>query len=402
MIKSYLLYSRSLLLGLWTTLAATSAFSQARVMLDNGAYLNIAQGAYVVVENPAANAITRTSGYIKIEDNTQSKLKWNIGANTEAHVFPFVTASAVYIPFTLQVTAGNIGNVAVSTYPTAANNTPYPTGVTHVEILGVDNSANVVDRFWQIDKDGPSGTATLTFQATPAEVGSITTLRAQRWNSSTSNWDQPLAGQTNGAYTVTVPGVTTFSPWTLSGNNMPLPVELVVFSARGVGTRVELRWITATEKNNDYFTLQRSKDGHSFVDIGTVGAGPNGHTVQEYDYTDYDPLPGKSYYRLKQTDLDGTEEFLDIKMVQMDDLPIGVRAYPNPAGDGKLSVDFGDALKDDTLVTISDLVGKIIFRSVVPAGTRFYPVDLTSSPAGIYMMRTANPQSSFEVKIVLK
>ncbi|MBT1689897.1 T9SS type A sorting domain-containing protein [Dawidia soli] len=402
MIKFYLAGGRSLLLGVCITLANISAFSQARLLLDNGAIINITQGAYVVVDNSAANAITRTSGYIKMEANTSSRLKWNIGTNTSAHVFPFVTAASVYIPFTLQVTAGDIGNVSVSTFPTAANNTPYPTGVTHVEMLGVDNSANVVDRFWQIDKDGPSGTATLTFQATPAEVGSITTLRAQRWNSGTSNWDQPIAGQTSGAYSVTVPGVTTFSPWTLSGNNMPLPVELVSFTAKAIEKRVELQWITASEKNNDYFTIQRSKNGTNFFDIATVAAGPAGSSVQEYTYTDFDALPGKSYYRLKQTDLDGTEEYLDIKMVRIEEFYRGLTAYPNPVKGGTLSIDFGTELEDDTSVAISDLLGKVVFSSTVAAGTRFYSIDLSRSPAGAYLLKTFNAQSSVQQIIVLE
>ncbi len=384
------------------TMAGVDGFSQARLILDNGAFINITNGGYVVVENSAANAITRTSGYIKIEANTMSKLKWSIGTNTTAHVFPFVTAAGVYIPFTLQVTAGDIGHVAVSTYPTAANNTPYPATVTHMNILGVDNSANVVDRFWQIDKDGPSGTATLTFQATPAEVGTITTLRAQRWNSATNNWDAPLPGQTSGATSVTVPGVTTFSPWAISGNDAPLPVELISFTAKGIDKRVELDWITASERNNDYFTVQRSKSGVNFLDIDTVAAGPTGSIAQEYSYTDLDALPGKSYYRLKQTDLDGTVDYSDLRMVQLDELPAAVKIYPNPVENGKLSVDFMAALRDDTVITISDLLGKVLFRSVAAAGTRYYPVDLGRLPAGVYLLKTYSAQSSYQTTIVLK
>jgi hypothetical protein len=383
-------------------MAGVDGFSQARLILDNGAFINITNGGYLVVENSAANAITRTSGYIKIEANTLSKLKWNIGTNTTAHVFPFVTAGAVYVPFTLQVTAGDIGHVAVSTYPTAANNTPYPATVTHMNTLGVDNSANVVDRFWQIDKDGPSGTATLTFQVAPAEAGTITTLRAQRWNSTTNNWDAPLPGQTSSASSVTVPGVTTFSPWAVAGNNAPLPVELISFTAKGIDKHVELDWITASERNNDYFTVQRSKTGVNFTDIDTVAAGPTGSIAQEYSYTDLDALPGKSYYRLKQTDLDGTVDFSDLRMVQLDELPASIKIYPNPVENGKLSIDFMAALRDDTVITISDLLGKVLFRAVAAVGTRYYAADLGRLSAGVYLLKTYSSQSSYQTTIVLK
>lgn len=383
-------------------MAGINGFSQARLILDNGAFINITNGGYVVVENSAANAITRTSGYIKIEANTMSKLKWNIGTNTAAHVFPFVTAGSAYVPFTIQVTAGDIGHVAVSTYPTAANNAPYPATVTHTDILGMDNSANTVDRFWQIDKDGPSGTATLTFQAAPAEVGTIATLRAQRWNSTTNSWDAPLPGQTSSASSVTVPGVTTFSPWTISGNNAPLPVELTSFTAKGVDKHVELDWITASEKNNDYFTVQRSKSGVNFLDIGTVAAGLTGSIAQEYSYTDLNALPGKSYYRLKQTDLDGTVEFLGIRMVQLDEPSPGLKAYPNPVTNGKLFLDFMSELKSEASVTISDLAGKVVFSAIVAAGTRIYTIDLSRSPAGAYMLKAFHAQSNFQQVIVVR
>jgi hypothetical protein len=179
-------------------------------------------------------------------------------------------------------------------------------------------------------------------------------------------------------------------------------VELLAFTAKVVEARVELSWITATERNNHYFTVQRSKDCRVFSDIGTVAAGPNGYSVQKYGYTDYDPLPAKSYYRLTQTDLDGTVEFLSIRMVQIDEFSRGLTVYPNPVEGGKLSIDFMSPLEQDTFVTISDLAGKIIFRSVVAAGTRHYTVDLENAPAGIYMLRTTSPQSGFELKIMLK
>src|SRR5205085_4478887 len=100
---------------------------------------------------------------------------WNMASTTGAHVFPFGTAGGSYIPYTLNLTAGTIGNVTVSTYPTAVNNTPYPTtptNVTHVRnSSGVDNSLNTVDRFWEVNRTGASGTVTMTFVATAAEVG---------------------------------------------------------------------------------------------------------------------------------------------------------------------------------------------------------------------------------------
>ena len=360
----------------------------------------------LTITNAAATAISRTSGYILSENvNNASKVRWNIGTNTTAHVFPFGTSSAAYIPFTLQITAGDIGNVTVSTYPTAANNTPYPTvpeTVTSVNRFGSDNSANVVDRFWQIDKDGLSGTATLTFEAAAAEVGTIATLRAQRWNSALPGWEDPIAGQTSSATGVTVSGVTTFSPWTLSGNNAALPIVLLSFTATARNTEVDLNWKTASETDNDYFTVQRSMNGLEFDDIGKVDAGGANKSVQHYAFIDKHALPGKSYYRLKQTDLDGALTYSDIRMVDLDEFQPRMTAYPNPTLNGEFSIDFQHSLETQTSVTVYDLLGKVVFRGVVDQGVSTYPINMNLSPTGVYVVKALSSKSSFQQTIVLK
>lgn len=177
----------------------------------------------ITLTNSSPSAITRNQGFILSEQTDNSgKLAWNIGSTTGAHVYPFGTPAGTYIPFTLDLTAGNIGSVAVSTYPTADDNTPYPVTpvlVSHVNNAeGNDNSHDIVNRFWQVDKDGPSGTATMTFSARRSEVDGLHTLRMKRWNSNTQNWDVPLPEQTTTETTVTVQNVTNFSPWMMQGS----------------------------------------------------------------------------------------------------------------------------------------------------------------------------------------
>ncbi len=150
--------------------------------------------------NPLNTAISRTSGYIASESVTNAaRLDWNIGTDLTTHVFPFGNNNADYIPFEFTLTSGTAGVVSVATFPTAANNAPLPPGVSHVsDQFGADNSANTVDRFFQVDLSGSSTpVANLTFTASPAEVGSISTLLAQRWNG--TQWDPPIGGQVSTA-----------------------------------------------------------------------------------------------------------------------------------------------------------------------------------------------------------
>jgi hypothetical protein len=374
------------------------------VALTSGAL--ILNSRTLTINNSAAAAISRTSGYILSEQtNNSGKVKWNIGNNTSSHVFPFGTASADYIPLTLAVTAGDIGNVTVSTYPTAANNLPLPAtpvAVTNIDRYGSDNSANVVDRFWQIDKDGPGGTATVTFEAAPSEVGTITTLLAQRWNGTTGVWEDPLPGQVSSATGVTVTGITSFSPWALSGNNMILPIALLSFTATAIKGAVDVNWKTASEINNDYFNVQRSADGLEFYDITRLQAGSSARVVQKYNYVDSNPLSGKSYYRLKQTDLDGSVNFSDIRMVTFDGSESEVTAYPNPVTNGKISIDFHIAPESPTHVTVYDTMGKIILQNVIAEGISTYSMDMSNTPTGVYVIKGINAKSGFQQTIVVK
>ncbi|MBL0309811.1 MAG: T9SS type A sorting domain-containing protein [Bacteroidetes bacterium] len=101
-------------------------------------------------------------------------------------------------------------------------------------------------------------------------------------------------------------GINAFSDWTLSGPGSALPVELLEFTAWAEGEVVRLKWMTAIEINNDYFTVERSRDGVNFSDLFMVDGAGNSTAVLTYRETDKQPLSGVSYYRLRQTDFDGT------------------------------------------------------------------------------------------------
>jgi hypothetical protein len=88
-----------------------------------------------------------------------------------------------------------------------------------------------------------------------------------------------------------------------------LPIELVHFSADVEGHVVRTRWTTASERNNDYFTVERSQDGHHFELLGTVKAVGNSQSPVDYEFLDLSPWAGTTYYRLLQTDVDGSKSF---------------------------------------------------------------------------------------------
>ena len=108
-----------------------------------------------------------------------------------------------------------------------------------------------------------------------------------------------------------------------------LPIELLSFTAKQEGKNVRLNWETASETGNDFFSIPRSKDGLSFVDIIKIPTKGNCATQQYYSAVDYNPFTGISYYKLKQTDIDGMTSYSKVVSVKIEDL-FDFYIYPNP------------------------------------------------------------------------
>jgi hypothetical protein len=111
----------------------------------------------LVIDNGSANAITRnTSGHI-ISEGENNRVAWTIGTNTGSYTVPFGFSTTDYIPLTFNISSAGVGagNFIFSTYRTATwdNNASKPTGISQMYLNGTttNNSAKVVDRFYQID-----------------------------------------------------------------------------------------------------------------------------------------------------------------------------------------------------------------------------------------------------------
>ena len=95
-----------------------------------------------------------------------------------------------------------------------------------------------------------------------------------------------------------------------------LPIELISFTARREGAAVKVAWSTVAESNNDFFSVERSADGKHYERIGTVKAAGNSQGRVDYGFVDADPTEGVSFYRLRQTDMDGRYSFSEVVQVE--------------------------------------------------------------------------------------
>lgn len=167
----------------------------------------------------------------------------------------------------------------------------------------------------------------------------------------TGSWGVPVAGifdfttdqslnftaSANTMYYLVVDGSSgELATWNvkLTGNVTTLPVELVDFKATCQSGDVMLTWITASETNNDYFTVEKSNNAIDFEEVDRVkGAGNSNYNLK---YSISDKFEDVTYYRLKQTDYDGRysySEIVPVNCTQSLNQDISVSVYPNPSND---------------------------------------------------------------------
>jgi hypothetical protein len=183
----------------------------------------------------------------------------------------------------------------------------------------------------------------------------------------------------------------------------PLPVELMSYNGRSNGLEVELTWQTAWEEVNDYFTIERSPDGINYSQVGRVNGQGTTSDEHEYTFTDHTPLLGVSYYKLSQTDFDGTTEVLGVLPVNHSGLANAFRVYPNPVQDEMLSVQLTGLKKQKPAhLRILDLGGREILSKVMPIANGFIDqtISLEGLNRGVYVLTVAQGTKLYRERIV--
>jgi hypothetical protein len=149
--------------------------------------------------------------------------------------------------------------------------------------------------------------------------------------------------------------------FTIAVANVTLPVELLNFEAHANDRTVNLSWSTASETNNDIFTVERSADGHNFDLVAKISGAGTANERSDYDLTDSRPYGGRSYYRLSQTDFDGTTEYFPLVSVEIDMREVSFSVYPNPS-DGEFNVLVSNVAEGEPLsIAVFDLQGNEVF-----------------------------------------
>lgn len=245
-------------------------------------------------------------------------------APSTAGFFPMGSSPTlnVFQPFWFSITGAGVttaGNISVSqtsnanwfTKITAYNDATWAGGTS---VLGVSNATWVVtpgggmvlgttgkimfggfgfQYFVDADVNASLATSTIDTYAAPSNLWGATDVEVERTGLS-------LADMTG--------------TWHIGTSNVtasPLPIQLTSFSAQCNNYQANLRWTTATETNNNFFTLEKTQDGYNYLKVMDVKGAGTTTSPQEYSVVDESPYSTTSYYRLSQTDIDGQKNILN-------------------------------------------------------------------------------------------
>jgi hypothetical protein len=398
----------------------TSSNVYVRTQLQMTAGELFLNGNTVTIENGSDAAITRSSGYVKSEAiiaNSNSYIKWK-NVSSGNYVFPFGKKSHYYLPVTFSPTSRASGDVMIRTRATGMDNQPLPLNPLNSVAVSLraalDPNTNVIDRWWDISAPGFTADVTITYAGdentlTPAlRSGPLSVDQFN--NGSWTTVNNVGSGVTSGTGTVTVPATDLFSSWTISTQgNTPLPIQLTTFTAAHQNATVLLKWTTATESNNDFFTIEKSRDGTSFSFLAKVKGAGNSNRPINYKHNDNELTEGVIYYRLKQTDFDGHFTYSKTVNVNLGNIYNVAEIafeniYPNPFRN-EFTVLFTSSKDQPVEVKVTDMSGKTIASEKMQSGTgsNTYkysgPEDL---PSGIYIVKMSSPTKTVTQRIVKK
>lgn len=421
-----------------TLLWAGPSSGQPRLVIHNNAYVRIDNAAWVVVANPATNAITTSGsgGNIRSEGEL-NRVRWQIRDNVGTYDVPFTSINGVKIPFSYSVlTAGsNEANASIvfSTYNHASttavnpweNDLYRPSDVTHMNSYNapsVANSQNAVDRFWIVDpSEGPYAYGSkpsvdlgfiyenTTVSGDVMPLNAITTgdpVGAQRFNSGAGLWGDMLpmgawvGGPLGSVLGAAIPASDFYRSWTLASLVEPLPVTLLKFDGACSGREVVLDWSTATESNSAYFQVERSLNGKDFIGLGRVQAAGNSITLKEYRFIDSDARD-LAYYRLRQLDLDGSEV---VSNVIVSGCSVEGLEIVNAWDDGySLNLDVRSSMQQDTDVHLLDTRGRLLHSEqlTVQQGITHFAMQKEGLAMGVYVVRLQSSGASATRRVTL-
>ena len=272
------------------------------------------------------------------------------------------------------------------------------------------------------------GSGTISYESTLTRSTSVTYLVVIKYTFNTANtsddvvslWVNPTLGATEGVPTIStsagtdasnpisgffirqgsalsspsgeIDGIQGDGSWAL------VPVTLLNFLASTTHGHNKLVWSTASEQNNSGFAIERSTNGTDFENIGFVksfSSNGNSSSRLDYSFTDFNPIGLNQYYRLKQTDFDGTRKYSAIVMVRRE-VPTALtltKVYPNPAN-GSIYINASVPTKMDLQFLIIDVAGRVVStkNAFADVGNNGFDMTVEHLESGTYFIKAISKE----------
>ncbi len=313
------------------------------------------------------------------------------------------------VEYTSAAAAG--GHLTVEFIPTAMGTAGLDIPAANTGGFGADVVTTENQGYWKIDNQAGTltdGTYTIACTGegftTINSLGGITLLKRVGGG----NWFCPgthiAATGSTSLPTVSRSGVSGWSNFGFGGDaGNPLPVELVSFTAICGNGHVNAQWATASEKNSDYFLLQRSENLENWTEVSVVPAAGNSTQLVQYNATDLNSLRGVSYYRLVQVDYNGSSRFYNPVSVSCANDSEFLTVYPNPSN-GNFAVEWNmEQLTGKVGVRLTSSTGALISERTVLAldGNNMVPFS-GELQAGVYYVTLSGENRVETVKVVVR
>jgi len=196
-------------------------------------------------------------------------------------------------------------------------------------------------------------------------------------------------------------GLSSFSQFGIATHPViPLPIELLSFSGKKAEAVNVLEWVTASEHNNDYFSLERSANALDFHEIAKVDGAGNSSSLISYAHNDKEPPAAISYYRLKQVDFDGRYSYSNI--VALDRTVADLELLNVYSTEEMIAITLNCSGGCDLVFHLYDAGGRLLISSAghLPGEGAVWHIPADSLSKGIYFLKAVNGDTVITKKII--
>ncbi len=181
-----------------------------------------------------------------------------------------------------------------------------------------------------------------------------------------------------------------------------LPISLLSLDGEAIQSGNLIKWETASEIVNDYFTVYSSTNGVDFQEIATIAGNGTTSEAKAYEYLDKNALSGLTIYKLTQTDYDGTvNEVGIVEILRGENTTLNINTINPMPVISEMEVMFS-ATEGESTIVIYDMVGRIVkeFTIVSISGNNVLDLNVADINSGVYFLSITNNNDVTTTKFV--